>query len=108
MLRNLGLEEDWKVWDLIGLISFKIGFGLGLTEVWNGMWIRIRRDYDGARYGFKIFQKLTRVKRYFQKKKSLVSCYSAWISRVKLFATFLILGVIFDTVSAQKKSWIRV
>jgi len=69
MLRNLGLEEDWKVWDLIGLISFKIGFGLGLAEVWNGMWIRIRRDYDGARYGFKIFQKMTRVKRYFQKTK---------------------------------------
>jgi len=53
--------------------------------------------------GFKICQKLIRVKRYLQKiKYEHVSLYSASLSTVKLFATFFTLGVIFDTLSAQK------
>ena len=88
---------------MIGLISFEVGFGLGFAEILNGMWIRIRRDQDGPRYGLQILQKLTRVKRYLQKiKYEHVSLYSASISTVELFATFLTLGFIFDPFSAQK------
>jgi len=94
---------------LVGFISFEIGFSLGFAEVLNGMWIRIRRDWDGPRYWFKTLQKLIRVKRYLQKiKNEHVSLYSASISAVKLFATFLTLGVIFDPFSAHKNYRLRV